>query len=811
MERTLLQRGKRAICCPVLMAAVLAGSMAYGAPTIVSPDYRKPILDPSSQTNKWTNVIPNALASYFTYVPYRTADAVKLGFPSTCGRLPDDPSSTDDCYTITVKKFQQALDLHTIFGGGQGLLDAVGTPFGPITSVYGYGSGGTGWTPPGSPAGVTVTGNAPAPFADGTFASSGIWHFPAPSIKGTKGRPIRVTWLNELPNEQPTGFDPTLCADSPKDCYPYDRISTHVHGAHTSPDSDGFAKAWFTPLFAKKGPDWVSTAKYGPEGTYYYPMDQEASTIWYHDHAFGITHNNTNMGMAGFFPITDDNEKLLQGIGGTKYLPTGDYELGFALQDRVFYSDGQLAMPDTPIIAAADATTCTFTYQPDGTITPDVITNCASTPLFMKDHVDGHLIPYERNGANLPLLATSTTLEFFGMMPVVNGVIYGTYKIEPRVYRMRFINGTDSRTWAMRLKTGSGTVIPFYQIGTEQGFLANPVQRNIVTFMPGERVDVLVDFNGLAPGDQVVMENHASGSPFGESPNFYDGVLDGTPPPIPTSPEDITAIMTFDVIAKNNAVADVPAPNVALNLRPLVPALTGALPVTVNTPVRKLSLMEITDQFGRTMPTIDARDFHDIYVTERPKLNDTEIWEIINTTADSHPMHLHLVSFQLIERETIDTNPDTSYKFTPPDVTPGVLSEPSYIGTGIKDPLNEYETGWKDTIISPPGKVTRVKARFDMAGMYVWHCHILSHEEHDMMRPFFVGDPSGDFNGDGSVDISDALLMLKASIGARKLSSTEQVRADVAPQQTGKPNPDGKIDLSDALLVLRRAMGLISW
>lgn len=790
--------------------------MAYAAATIDSPDYRKPILNPSSQTNAWTSIIPNALASYFTYVPYRTADAVKLGFPNSCGRLPDDPASTEDCYSISVRKFQQALDLHSIFNGGQGLLNATGTPFGATTLVHGYGSGGVNWAPPGAPAGVTVTGNAPAPFVDGTYATSGIWHWPAPTIKGTKGRPVRVTWLNELPNEKPTGFDPTLCENMPSNCYPYNRIVTHVHGAHTPPESDGFAKAWFTPLFTEKGPDWVSTVQFGPEGTYRYTMDQEAGTIWYHDHAMGLTHNNTNMGMAGFFPITDDNEKLLQGSGGTKYLPTGDYELGFALQDRVFYNDGQLAMPDAPIIAAADAATCTYTYRPDGTITPDVITNCSSTPLYMKDPIDGHLIPYIKIGTNVPLLATSTTLEFFGNMPVVNGVVYGTYNVEPRIYRMRFINGTDSRTWAPRLKVvGANTIIPFYQIGTEQGFLNNPVQRDAIVFMPGERVDVLVDFNGLA-GKQVIMENLGPDSPFGGSPN------DPLPPgpinydPI-NNPDAIPAIMMFDVNVAKSAVADVPPPSTALNLRPLSPTITpDSVTVTPGTAVRKISLMEITDQFGRTMPTIDARSFSETAITERPRWNDSEEWEIINTTADAHPMHLHLVSFQLVNREWIATNPDTSYKFSPPDSTPGVLSPPDFVGTGVieaptANTPGEHETGWKDTIICPPGMVTRVKAKFDIAGMYVWHCHILSHEEHDMMRPFFVGDPIGDLNGDGTVDIKDALRALQVSIGSLNPSTTELVRGDVGPFLTNVPKPDGKIDLSDSLLILRRSLGLMVW
>lgn len=249
------------------------------AGTTVLPDYSKPVLIPSSQTaTAWTNVIPNALASYYTYVPYSHADAVALGFPATCGNpakgTPADLASTEDCYTITVKKVMQDLALPGIFGGGSGLLNpATSLPFVGGTRGFAYGSGGVNWTPPG--ASVAVTGNAPAPFVDGTFGTTGIWHFPSPTIRGTKGRPIRVQWLNELPNEEPAGFDPTVdCGPNAPNCFPYNRIVTHVHGAHVTDDSDGYTAAWFTPLFAMKGPGWAPST-HGPEGTYLYPMDSD--------------------------------------------------------------------------------------------------------------------------------------------------------------------------------------------------------------------------------------------------------------------------------------------------------------------------------------------------------------------------------------------------------------------------------------------------------------------------------------------------------------------------------------------------------
>jgi hypothetical protein len=205
--------------------------------------------------------------------------------------------------------------------------------------------------------------------------------------------------------------------------------------------------------------------------------------------------------------------------------------------------------------------------------------------------------------------------------------------------------------------------------------------------------------------------------------------------------------MHFDVSVARSAVADVPPPSAAVVLRNTI----QSLPLDPQVPVRKVSLWEITDRYGRIMPTIDGRGFGG-EITELIRLNDTEQWDIINTTVDAHPMHLHQVAFQLIDREDIKvkgTDPATGEPIldvTYAGVLPGPLTAPDYVvtqpaGSTIAPPA-AHEAGWKDTIMCPPGKVTRVKAKFDIPGFYVWHCHILSHEEHDMMRPFIVTTPA---------------------------------------------------------------------
>ncbi|NVN92255.1 MAG: hypothetical protein HXX11_16860 [Desulfuromonadales bacterium] len=272
-------------------------STVFADTTATDPQFSKPFLNDVSQASQaWTNAIPNALASYYTYQPLTAADAATLGFPNAhnlytvanpnnhvCGGTGTNGA---DCYIISVRQFRQPTSLDFLkFVGiplfpGNGLLDAAtGNPLVDTTSAgsflatnalfgtkaWGYGSGGTGWQPY-YPNPTTVRGCAPAAFQNVPFNAlfgpgqngdpnaTGVWHFPAPTIKGTKGRPVYVQWLNELPNTPPVNHDPTVdCGANAPNCYPYNRIVTHVHGAHVSPQSDGLATAWYTPNFGAAG------------------------------------------------------------------------------------------------------------------------------------------------------------------------------------------------------------------------------------------------------------------------------------------------------------------------------------------------------------------------------------------------------------------------------------------------------------------------------------------------------------------------------------------------------------------------------
>ena len=271
--------------------------------------------------------------------------------------------------------------------------------------------------------------------------------------------------------------------------------------------------------------------------------------------------------------------------------------------------------------------------------------------------------------------------EFFGDAILVNGKLFPHLEVEARRYRFRVLNGANGRFFHLSLSSGQ----TFHQIGTDQGLLPAPVSLDHVLLAPSERADLIVDFSDHA-GEQIVVKN------------------------------DAFTVMQFRV-ARNKAKDTSSLPSA---LRP-VPRISES--EATNT--RTLSLVEIDDRAQRPITMLLNGAHWKMPVTENPALNSVEIWNLVNLTDDSHPIHLHLVRFQILDRRRFEP---FFYK------NEGVLKY-----TGAPVPPDPNEAGWKDTVRADPGMVTRIIVRFEgFAGRYVWHCHILEHEDNEMMRPYDV-------------------------------------------------------------------------
>lgn len=465
--------------------------------------------------------------------------------------------------------------------------------------------------------------------------------FPGPTIEARStldpgGKPVKVLWTSELPTTTHLlPLDTTVhCGPGTVDCAPYVRTVVHLHGGHTDPESDGYPEAWFTPGFAERGPAWRTDV-------YTYRNDQPAATLWYHDHALGITRLNVYAGLAGFYILRDDLEDSLN-------LPRGRYEIPLVIQDRSFNTDGSLFYPSEPEDPS----------WPNPSIVP----------------------------------------EFFGDTILVNGVVWPYVEVEPRKYRLRLLNGSNSRFYILRFGN-----LALYQIGNDGGLLQEPVPITQTLLAPAERADVIADFSGLPVGTRITVTNVGPDGPF-------TGL--GADPP--ADPATTGQVMLLRVITPTLPdTSTLPA-----TLRPIVPLDPADAAVT-----RTLSLVESEDEYGRLMLLLDGKMW-DEAISEKPLLGTTEVWRIVNATPDTHPIHLHLVHFQVIDRQPFDVHTFTET---------GEL-----IFTGPPVPPDPTEAGWKDTVRMNPGEVTRIIARFDILGTYVWHCHILEHEDYEMMRPFRV-------------------------------------------------------------------------
>jgi spore coat protein A len=271
--------------------------------------------------------------------------------------------------------------------------------------------------------------------------------------------------------------------------------------------------------------------------------------------------------------------------------------------------------------------------------------------------------------------------EVFGEAQLVNGKILPYLDVEPRKYRFRILNGANGRFYWLSLSRGAEMI----QIGTDQGLLPTPIAVKHVHLAPGERADLVVDF---APhrGEQVLLESEAL--------TLMQFRVASTPTPDPSS---------------------VPA-----TLRP-VERIAEASAVKT----RRLTLDEQMNMVAESMGMLLNKTPWHMPITENPVLNTTEIWELVNLTDDVHPIHLHMVRFQILDRRRFD-----AFEFT----TTGNLR---YISPPMPPDANEL--GWKDTVRVNAKTVTRIAVPFaGYTGRYVWHCHILEHEDNEMMRPYEV-------------------------------------------------------------------------
>jgi spore coat protein A len=378
-----------------------------------------------------------------------------------------------------------------------------------------------------------------------------------------------------------------------------------------------------------------------------------ASLLWFHDHGLGTTRLNVFAGLAGAYVLRDEYDTGAEGnpIG----IPGGRYEIPLVVQDRQFNADGTFLYPVSDI-------------------------------------------------------AGDTWIgEYFGDVMLVNGKVWPYLDVEPRMYRLRILNGCNSRI--LNLDIGGPT---FWQIGAEGGLFDVPVPVRQLVLAPAERADVLVDFGRFA-GATLVMKNHKPHQPV------------STPAP------QLEAVMQIRV----GTTVTQPGP---MTIPSSLPGRKADLHDPVTT--RYITLNEIDPEEVTWYLNLNGSHFEDGPPTETPRVGTVEDWVYVNLTGDTHPMHMHLVTFQVVGRTPFDAE---AYEaaFGGPTGVPGGI-DPTPFATGPMLPPAPEERGFKDTVKANPGYFTTIRAKFELpAGVvapqtYVHHCHIIEHEDNDMMRAFTV-------------------------------------------------------------------------
>ena len=523
---------------------------------------------------------------------------------------------------------------------------------------------------------------------------------PGGTFEAIQGVPVQVKWTNDLVDASgdPLGnlfkVDPTIHWANPNNMempnpatssdfplgYPQAQspvpISIHLHGGETPSASDGNPLAWWTAN-GLHGPDYnTALSTDANSAVMVYPNQQQPTTLWYHDHSLGLTRLTVISGLAGFYLLNGPDDPV------APLLPSGEYEIPLAIQDRTFLTDGSLYFPS------------------EGT--------------------DPSVHPYWNP-------------TFLGNTIMVNGKVWPNVDVKQGQYRLRILDGSNSRYYTLHFSNS----MVFTQIGSDGGYLKTPAQLTSLTIAPGERVDLLVDFSKLQPGEKVTLQNQGIFLTADEK-------------------KTVGQIAQFTVISqKGETPKTLPTD--------LNPTLNGDFPSLVApTKTRTFTLIE-QGVFPNTVSMLIDGQLWDAPISESPQLGTTEEWVIVNPTMGSHPIHLHLVQFQLVQRQLLNSadylESWINLNGEPPlnHTTVNVSSLDSFLlGSPTKPKLNEQ--CWKDTIQVDAGSVTTIRIRFapedgtnyqfdpTSGPGYVWHCHILDHEDNEMMRPFVVVSSSNNLN-----------------------------------------------------------------
>ena len=599
-------------------------------------------------------------------------------------------------------------------------------------------------------------------------AAPATLNYPAFTIEATVDRPVRVKWINGLVDPGGNYLPHLLPVDQtlhwanppgPRDMEPMDPpqtpytgpvpLVTHLHGAEVHEESDGYTEAWYLPPAANIPAGYFTEgshydefrakflARYGVAwepgtATFQYPNAQRATTLWFHDHALGITRLNVYAGPAGFYLLRGGADDLPAGtLRGPAPQPgdepgTSYYEIPLAIQDRSFNDDGSLFYPDNRA----------FFEGLNVPGQPEQFPGAGALD-----------IPFEPEAGCGGLRSDVSPIwnpEFFGNTMVVNGKTWPFLDVEKRRYRLRLLNGCNSRFLLLQLVTGNPELgpttlaLPFWVIGADGGFLAQPTSVDTLLLGPAERADVIVDFTDVLEGTEIYLINVGPDEPFGGGAPGADFT--------PADPFSTGQVMRFDVgpiVGQDNSTppAGLVLPGIVAlgpeqRTRPLALNEQDSPAIRVSQDTAGNVVLDCANGeiFGPTeallgVVTADGMNVPldwENEITEMPGLGEIEVWEFYNFTMDAHPIHIHLVQFEIVNRQDLVTD-EEGMPVLPVQLVPGTETGPE-----------PWEDGRKDTVIAYPGQVTRVKALFDLPGLFVWHCHILEHEDNEMMRPYRV-------------------------------------------------------------------------